>query len=273
MSYNVEITNAEDTNGDENPTPTDTTGLGEITNTSGDNTGKIDLTPIINAIDNQTQIIFSGDKAIIISIDNGSNKIAEAITSGDKAIIKAIESGEQKAQERDNFWRNIYNSLFIIESGEIEKKVEKFKNEIKITSGEELESMSLVLNQFTKEPSDFIIEWENIEWRNKIIIPSGDINFSAKVREIPALKKIHTYIQLIMGYTILIVFSANLWDTTLAILGVSRSIYEDHEEEKERLETITNYDVDVVTGRTRENVIYRPNKHTNIRYNYGWRKK
>lgn len=106
---------------------TDTSGLGDITTPSGDSGGNIDLTPIVNSIDSNTQ-----------AINRNGDKIVQAIESGNNKIIQAIESGEEKAEERHNFWKETYERL-VQPSGEIIKnELMTFYNELSLNDSGEI---------------------------------------------------------------------------------------------------------------------------------------
>ena len=66
---------------------------------------------------------------------------------------------------------------------------------------------------------------------NMEIVPSGDINFSAYVRSIPALGRVHRFVQYYLSLCLIIMFIKNLWFTLMRVLGVGVAMYEDAEEE------------------------------------------
>lgn len=65
----------------------------------------------------------------------------------------------------------------------------------------------------------------------------GEINFSAMTRTTPALEEATNTARAIMGYTLIILMIANIWNTLMRVLGIGVAMYEDNEEERERLET------------------------------------
>ena len=66
----------------------------------------IDLTGITNSIDN---------------INNSIQEQTKTIISGDIKIENAIKNLESGEQARDNFWRNTYNNLFTLSSGDVDE--------------------------------------------------------------------------------------------------------------------------------------------------------
>lgn len=93
----------------------------------------------------------------------------------------------------------------------------------------------MILNTLYGQPTDFVISWNNVEWQNRIIIPSGQVNFSQKVREIPQLQTVMYWARIIMSYSVMVLLVSEIWFTLLRCLGVSTSMYEQHNEEIERI--------------------------------------
>lgn len=176
------------------------------------------LDNINNSINNQTQVIISGDKAI------------------ENAIIKA-ESGEIK---RDNFWRATYESLFSLDSGDIDELYANIKQEIEKLSGdtnlgEELEILEGMRNT---TPDDFVLTWDNIYYQDTIIIPSGELNFNTIVEEW-GLERVHELIQLITTAALIFIIYRATWKYIAIGLGIGMEMYDELNEEKETIEQAT----------------------------------
>lgn len=196
--------------------------------------GNIDLTPI------QEQINTTNEN--LTNINNSIN------TQGEN-IIKAIESGDKKNR---NFIQKLYDDLFTIESGEVKEIIENIQEKTHIENIGMLSGEEQILNILKGEPSDFKIEWENIQYENKTIIPKGEVNFSKLTREIPALKSVQDWLRIIMSYTILTILITEIWFTILKVLGVSTSIYNQQQDEIERLNEMYQekvYETEVVTNK------------------------
>lgn len=95
------------------------------------------------------------------------------------------------------------------------------------------------------------------------IIDAGSINFSLMVRQNQALSDSADVGRAIMGYTLIILMIANIWNTLMRVLGIGVSMYDEHEEERARLETQQSevVNIDGETGQfTRTISMYDPKK-------------
>lgn len=144
----------------------------------------------------------------------------------------------------------IYDKLFKVESGDILHALEHIKETNNITDMELYSGDLEILNILTGEPNDFVISWNNINYQNETIIPSGDINFSQKIRENQTLQEVMNWVHVILGFSLITIIIQEYWFTFLKILGVGVSVYEDNQEERERLEEVYGthvYDTRVTT--------------------------
>lgn len=178
------------------------------------------------------------------------NNTITSLGSGDFTIQDSTNQIIDNQDKNNTFWQDTYNSLFVMNSGDVDQLITNMKENIKIDNFGDVSGEIAILNTLTGEPSDFIIAWNSTQYMGKTIIPSGEINFSQKVREVPALKTTQDWLRIIMGYSITIVLMSEIFFTILRCLGVGVSIYEQHNEEIERLEEMHTpkiYDTEVMT--------------------------
>lgn len=181
-----------------------------------------------------------------------SGGVITSIPSGDYGFSTENATNQiiENQNQNNTFWQDTYNSLFVMDSGDVDRLITDMKENIKIDNFGDVSGEIAILNTLTGEPSDFIIAWNPTQYMGKTIIPSGEINFSQKVREVPALKTTQDWLRIIMGYSITIVLMSEIFFTILRCLGVGVSIYEQHNEEIERLEEMHTpkiYDTEVMT--------------------------
>lgn len=143
---------------------------------------------------------------------------------------------QDQTQEQQNFTEKIIESLFKIESGDIQQVISGIIQNTRLNEMGQVSGELAMLNVLTGEPSDFVISWQPAIYEGQVIIPSGDINFSARVREIPALYNIMQWVHIIMGLAVTSVFTAEIWFTLLKVLGVGTSIYDQQQDEIAKME-------------------------------------
>lgn len=114
---------------------TSTEGLGNITTPSGDNNGNINLIPIVNAIDENTE------------------KVIKTIESGNQLL----EEQNQIIQENNDFWKETYKALFTLNSGDIDDLYEHIQTEMAKLSGDSnmAEEMEILEKIRDTEPRRF----------------------------------------------------------------------------------------------------------------------
>lgn len=220
----------------------DTTNDSPTYNESGEQTGYIDLTTTNNKIDNvANQITIQGQ-----NITNAINK---------------LESGEKK---RQTFWENAYNTLFVMNSGD----VQQLKNRI---SGELMEVID-GKNDYTEEyelldtlnntrPTDFIISWQAVKYENQNFIPSGEINFNSIVNEWE-LTEVHRVLRIIVVGALAFLGAKALWKCITITLGIGMEMYDDYEDENKTIEIQQNtYDTN--TGIITHSISRRKGNVTN----------
>lgn len=164
------------------------------------------------------------------------NNSIVSLGSGDFTTQDSTNQIIDNQEKNQNWLEETYNNLFILDSGDVTRLIENLQDKAQIGNIGDLSGEKAILETLTGEPGDFVIAWTPTSYMNKVIIPSGEINFSQKVREVPALKTTQDWLRIIMGYSITIVLLSEIFFTILKVLGVSVSIYEQHNEEIERLE-------------------------------------
>lgn len=206
----------------------------------------VEITTTSNTYELSEQILFVPpgtliESGVIVNYPSGDYSF-----NTENATNQIIENQDKN----NNFWENAYNELFVMESGDVQDIIDEMKANIKIDDIGDMSGEIAILNTLTGEPSDFIIAWNPTSYMGKVIIPSGEINFSQKVREVPALQTTQNWLRIIMGYSVSIVLLSEIFFTILKVLGVSVSIYDQHNEEIERLEEMHRpkiYDTEVIT--------------------------
>lgn len=230
---------------------------GDITNSSGETTGNIDLSGITSGIEN---------------VNNSINQQGENITN---AIIRA-ESGEK---ERQSFWENVYNTMFIPSGDFIENKLQELKEELNISG--EISGELLILNEIKNKSGDFIISWntmsthfstKGVQNENQLIIPSGEINFSKIERENETLKEVMKWVRILLGFSLIVVLIKQAWTLLLKTLGLSTEVYEQHMEEQQRLNKAQEIEKKKQAEKTRRQ-IFNANQERLREYNKMARKK
>ena len=196
---------------------------------SGDNSGDYnqDLTIIGNKIDN---------------IGNKIDYQTDMIVSGDAQIVNAITQFESGEIERDNFWKNTYNSLFSMSSGdatEVYNMIAAY-----FPSGDSPVSLyDTIFGSLNNEPDDFIIRWDSIPFNMTIgggtttfsgdFIQSGDINFSELTRTNHTFGIVHFWIRTLAIISFLFVTYMTMYKCFMIILGVSTDFVDSSEEHRQ----------------------------------------
>jgi len=235
----------QNTGGSGNNTNTD--GLGDITNESGDITSQIDLEPIVKAVDN---------------------------------VANLIESGNKKAEERQNFWQQTYER-FMQPSGEVIKSmVEETINNLELPSGEE-ETIKAGLDQILENAEDFRISWNSKSTHltikglgidKQIEIPSGDINFSKMERENQDLQEVMKYTRAILTFSIISMFFGNLWKSLLLTLGISTQIYNREENNRIAVENQINREKEITRRQIFNRNQEKLREYNKLAKKKGWKK-
>ena len=204
-----------------------------------------------NFIDQYCNYYIGSDKDIIVngtlSADTFSgdfyNNYQNQITN--QNLINTIESG-------DNLMKELFDSMFTLESGDLQNYINDITDKINMPSGE-IADMTLILDMLETNPQDFKISWtksnHNFTYSNQPIqkgngsifnymgdmIPSGEINFSQMERENQTFAQIMSYVRIILTISIGGILLRQFYLTILAILGVNVGIYGEETENKERL--------------------------------------
>lgn len=150
------------------------------------------------------------------------------------------------------FFNGIYDKMFKVESGDIERFINQTIEDNNIEQLGILSGDKEILNILNGTPQDFIISWNSAEYMGKQIIPSGDINITERIRQNETFTRLLHWVHILMGYSIITILITEWWFTVLKMLGVSTSIYEQNEEEIERINDIHEekiYQTEVLTPR------------------------
>lgn len=142
--------------------------------------------------------------------------------------------------------------MFKVESGDIERFINQTIEDNNIEQLGILSGDKEILNILNGTPQDFIISWNNAEYMGKQIIPSGDINISERIRENETFTRLLHWVHVLMGYSVISILITEWWFTVLKMLGVSTSIYEQNEEEIQRINDIHEekiYQTEILTPR------------------------
>lgn len=142
--------------------------------------------------------------------------------------------------------------MFKVESGDIERFINQTIEDNNIEQLGILSGDKEILNILNGTPQDFIISWNSAEYMGKQIIPSGDINITERIRENETFTRLLHWVHVLMGYSVITILITEWWFTVLKMLGISTSIYEQNEEEIQRINDIHEekiYQTEVLTPR------------------------
>lgn len=178
-------------------------------------------------------------------IDNIGNKIdhqTDMIVSGDAQIVNAINQLESGEIERNNFWKNTYNNLFAMNSGDATEVYNMIASYF--PSGESPVSLyDTIFGSLNNEPDDFIIRWDAIPFNMTIgggittysgdFIQSGDINFSELTRTNHTFGIVHFWVRTFAIISFLFVTYMTMYKCFMIILGVSTDFVDKSEEHRQ----------------------------------------
>jgi len=211
---------------------------GNITNNSGENTGKMDLTGIESGIENINNNITNSTEQIKEQLSGDTTKIVESIQKQNENYWG--NSGELSGDEQEQEIENALNGIIDNMSGEIaqteiigalEGAEDKFKN-------------ILEYGKQHPEALDLAFSWEDIKYENQVLIPASTINFSQICRDIPILGTVKNYLNIIATFGASIALIKHIWNLLLATLGIDNPyLYED-----ENGDVYTTETLDEMTG-------------------------
>lgn len=212
--------------------------------------------------------ILSGD--IIGQIEQNGQKISGTLEDiknqleENNEAVKDLTSallGESGESGEKGFFEKMYDKLFTVSEEEVQEVIEDFKENTNIDKMGMASGEIAILNTLTGEPHDFIINWGSANYMGETIIPSGEINFSAKVREVPVLSSVIDWVRILLGFSVVSVLIMEIWFTLLKCLGVSTSIYEQQQHEIEMLEAQTEREQEKYAPKTYTTTV-RAGRHT-----------
>lgn len=197
--------------------------------------------------------------------------------SGDYVGEYNQQVNENTKEENDNFWKDVYNDLFTISSGDVNAMLNDFTERINFENYGDIGIEESILGVLEGEPDDFKISWEDIKTpaianlglSAITLIPKGEINFSRMARENEALGRVKGIVNLLCSFTLIMLLLKNIWFTLMRVLGVGVDMYESQEEENERLAMVNSETINVNgdTGTytiTKTNYNPRTKQKTNI---------
>lgn len=174
--------------------------------------------PHTDIVDGVLQVdgTFSGDYALIVNSNNNTDKIIN------------------NENEKDDFWKNTYNNLFTLDSGDVTELNNQLNDMI---DTEELsginEELDLFDNLTNMTPTDLILEWNDITWGNYKIINASQINFSQLVRQYPAFQEVMRVTRILIIGALAWLGVKEVWRSICITLGIGFELYENHEAEDE----------------------------------------
>ena len=104
-------------------------------------------------------------------IDDYFNQIATGstitynYTSGDTQYT--IQDQMQQQQKNQDFWKKAYDSLFVVDSGDIKQVIDNFTNSANLQQYGDISGEIMILNTLRGTPTDFIITWQPVQWQRK----------------------------------------------------------------------------------------------------------
>lgn len=201
---------------------------------------------------------FSGDT-------DYENEVNQAINNEQQDINdNNLQDITENINKNDSWWRLQFDKLFTLDSGDTEDLKNQIESKINFEEISGISGELIILENIKNaQVGDFIISWQPVMWQNKTIIPSGDINFSATVREIESLNKAHKYAQTILCCAMAFLILHRIWKTLCILLGIGTQVYEQYEDEHSVVEgQNTLYDVN--TGVTTYQNWTRQGQNLNI---------
>lgn len=149
--------------------------------------------------------------------------------------------------QNNSFWKNSFDNLFTISSGDIEQIKTKLQDKFGTSGDNGLAEELQIINSLTDlEPYDFKITWKPVYYQGKIIIPSGDVNFSQQIRENETFTTIQNYTQVFLISAMAWLILHEWWKCICITLGIGTQLYETYEDENQVIETQN----EVINGNT-----------------------
>lgn len=165
----------------------------------------------------------------------------------------------------DNFWKNTYNNLFTLSSGDVENLIEKISGEMtSFTEYTDLQEEYELLNELQNtNPGDFRIAWNAVYYENQPIIPSGEINFTQAVEDYN-LVEVHQVTQVIIAGFLALLCTKGIWNAICITLGVGTALYDSYEQENGIVDSVEDY-YDTDTGQGYQLNIRKQRNRTSVR--------
>lgn len=132
-----------------------------------------------------------------------------------------------------NTIKELVNSMFEIESGEVQEILNNYNLELNVENNADLEKN--ILGTLQGEAEDFVISWDDIEYMNTVLVPKGNVNFSKVARDNEAIGEAKTWLNIICSMALILLLGANYWSTICSFLGIRKDIYETYTEEGDLL--------------------------------------
>lgn len=166
------------------------------------------------------------------------NTSLKNVESGNTAILEQLKANESGEQERFNIFKEMFNGLFTIGSGDLKELNDEIKEKFNFEAISGIEEEKNFFEQFASlQPLDFVISWNDIIYENVVLIPHGEINFSKYVRENETIRQMHSYMQTILVFALSFLLIRNIWYTFVILLGIGSEIYEKDQEENQIVES------------------------------------
>lgn len=188
------------------------------------------------------------------TIINGNTLDLVGTFSGDtdyeNEVNQAINNEQQQTNDNnlqditdnmnknDSWWRLQFDNLFTLKSGDFQDLENDIKTKIDFEAIGGISGEIGILNEMKDmRPTDFVISWEPAIWNNKVLIPSGDINISARIRENEVFERVHNITQIIVSAALCWLLVNEFWRTFCILLGIGTEVYEQYQDENEIIES------------------------------------
>lgn len=137
--------------------------------------------------------------------------------------------------KNNDFWKETYNSLFTIDSGDTKDLINGFINSTNLGISGDEETIKIITDKLQGQADDFIISWNDIVIPNlfgnqaMVLIPQNEINFSQLCRENQGLRLAKGALNVITSGGLIILVLMNFSQTIMKLLGTENRFIDPEE--------------------------------------------
>lgn len=158
-------------------------------------------------------------------------------SSGDNSFNIQDSTNNIIDNDNDNndFWKETYNNLFTIDSGDTKDLINGFINSTNLGISGDEETIKIITDKLQGQADDFIISWNDIVIPNlfgnqqMVLIPQNEINFSQMCRENQGLRLAKGALNVITSGGLIILVLMNFSQTIMKLLGTENRFIDPEE--------------------------------------------